>query len=286
LWISKDTISIFSYDKQKLFIINGKGKLQNSFSLVPGNPNDLQIKINKKEIYATSFADYSYSYHAGIFSFDVNYGMPIQEATDFENYFRQKASVLLNTSGSRRVCRLFSNFPVSYLNNYFYSDFDHYQCIDDKSQIILSFRASDSLFIYNASGQFIRSVYAGSQFNSKQAHFDINEKMNYLYMARYQVENPSYASVFYDRFRKLYYRGFLKGNSYTTKDGKVRQAKELDWTLIILDEDFKKIGEVEMDPAKNSLYRIYPVKEGLLVTMPLEDMKKKISYSLFKVSVQ
>ncbi len=107
---------------------------------------------------------------------------------------------------------------------------------------------------------YYKEYYAGSECCNNIPYLNNNNPSKKEYHQHY-FTSPFFDAVIYDPFRKLYYRILLKGMS-------IEKFNERDWrrgfVVIIIDESFKKIGEVEFDISSglsNGMY--YVSEEGL-----------------------
>ena len=97
--------------------------------------------------------------------------------------------------------------------------------------------------------------------------------------SQYLLKMPQFTSMTYDSYRKVYYRIFEKPNP-----AKIDDYDGKPWTIpyiIILDEEFKKIGEIEI-PKEYSLTSIIITKEGPYLRKSIHD-EDKIIFTLFEL---
>ncbi|MEM6522262.1 MAG: DUF4221 family protein [Bacteroidota bacterium] len=134
------------------------------------------------------------------------------------------------------------------------------------NQFIVSPPVSDSILVMRGPNQ-ITKQYAGSQFVSS-----INPINNGLYDFKTRQEhyyfNPSYFMILHDPYRNVYYRFVEIENTRAIEENDERMVSKVP-SIIILSEDFIKIGEVALPP-----YEYFPIMsfvspKGLFISKPV-----------------
>jgi hypothetical protein len=84
---------------------------------------------------------------------------------------------------------------------------------------------------------------------------------------------------------RQYYRVYKPQVSFLNDKGKIRKASEIPWMILIFDESFNKIGEVNFDPGKFSFYRIYFLQNTFYIINELTDNIKNNSIIYQKIKI-
>ncbi|WP_037315971.1 DUF4221 family protein [Salegentibacter sp. Hel_I_6] len=116
----------------------------------------------------------------------------------------------------------------------------------DGNKLIYSFPISHDLYITELNGQNYEKIYAGSK--SAGTIKSINKKPGKASAQEIRssfVRQDMYAAILYDKFRKVYYRFLRKALPDAPKH---TSWKEKNIAIIILDQDFKYLGETTLGP--------------------------------------
>jgi hypothetical protein len=146
----------------------------------------------------------------------------------------------------------------------------------DSTAIISSFAKSDSLIITDIKTNSRTFVPAGSQFfsTSKVSAFANDhtiESSSFEEGVQYDFTHPCYFHIQYDPVSERYYR--MTQYDFPDKETIARNKGEkrlgISFSLIVLDKDFKKLGEVTLP--KNEKYNMNYVfaRDGFIYIAPL-----------------
>lgn len=180
----------------------------------------------------------------------------------------------------------FIYFPDFYFQaNWGYTNYRQlYHCFDE-DEMIVSFPAADFLYKYSLTTYSMDSVRATSKFIGKIKPLSKRSglKTNLEKSARFYASNPSYGPVYYDKYRKVYYRFAelpRKRAEFDPNDpmGSVMKSQ----SIIILDKDFQKIGESQIGNKYRILNTII-THDGILLNR-LEKDETKIIYDIYTLS--
>jgi hypothetical protein len=84
---------------------------------------------------------------------------------------------------------------------------------------------------------------------------------------KYYAENDIYDVIFWDKYRKVYYRFARQGTPYLdSKTGRIANGEDKSCSIIILDENFKKIGETLLSQGKYFIRDSYVSRKGLCIS--------------------
>lgn len=118
---------------------------------------------------------------------------------------------------------------------------------------IMSFEASDSLFIYNSlNGELIKRVYAGSNYIKEIKPFNI--KLGFEKFRIYNRTEPGYVALLYDPINNLFFRVANHRQPKLNNKGRLNQYSDSDWSVIILNEEFSIIGETKFSGGNTMNY--------------------------------
>lgn len=117
-----------------------------------------------------------------------------------------------------------------------------YYTPNNNDEMVLSFTADHSIFVYSFADNSTHQYYAGSNLIDKITSLDhpkdrqVSSRMEW----DWYMQNPSYEGIFFDPYKKLYYRiARLPVKNYT----KNSTGNNKPIVVIILDADFNYIGE-------------------------------------------
>ncbi len=151
---------------------------------------------------------------------------------------------------------------------------------DDRGNYIYSFCMDDTLYITDFQGDTqkyqAKSKYVGEIPAMKENAS--NDEVRIFYMTQY-----AYRHIIYDSFRKVYYRFVLHPTDETSKD--FDHGKP--FSVIILNENFKKVGETQIFKEKYAYTNFFVAPEGLYISKnhpenPEAD-EDYLSFDLFKL---
>lgn len=157
----------------------------------------------------------------------------------------------------------------------------------NKKSFCFSFPIDNYVYEYDVTKQ-VNKQYAGSKYLQ-----DVKPMASTKIWASFQNtytfyrKMPSYREIFYDKYKKLYYRiaehpiseEFINSNDILKKGMK-------NFSIIILDENLKKVGEY-LPPKYTYTSTITPTKEGLLILnfkkSEEKDNEENAFYDLFEI---
>ncbi|MFA8449621.1 MAG: DUF4221 family protein [Bacteroidales bacterium] len=256
-WLSSGNFCLISNRNNHLLIYSLDGKLINDISIdfLEKENKDCIISpfenylVNETKLYLqTSPSFYSIGDSERKKIFNLNYGLCI------------------NLSDKIKYTPLKIKYPTKYQNNNSYYNNNYSITINNLKQIVCSFRCSDSLYVYNDKNyEFKAAFYAGSDLNPHFKPFIKGNEAKRSEVEKYALTEPYYEKILFDPYKKMYYRFYydrLKFDKEAIKKPLISEKKQ---SVIILDENFNRLGEVifgnkEMHPCSISI----PTKEGLL----------------------
>lgn len=188
---------------------------------------------------------------------------------------------------ANQILSNFVNSEIVKINDFTSTDFLKIKIFKNA---IISFHAnSNLLFVFDkASGKIVNKIKMISDYSSLKAplvHLYNSEKEKESFIKQRQESNflnGVIYNIIFDEYRNLYYVTTLLPN----KDFHYLNnlTFERDWSLIVLNKDFDKVGEFLFDGAKFDFRIIHPIKEGILIeNKNIINGNEKSEFILFKV---
>lgn len=119
----------------------------------------------------------------------------------------------------------------------------------------LMVRKNDSIYEVSARSHYFDAeiIYDPNNVNSEGRDFNI-------------IELDHYMMILYDSYRDVYYRFAIHGIPKNRVNGGFNTASDLPFSVIILDNNFNKLGETYFEPATYSPKDSFVGKEGLYIS--------------------
>ena len=125
----------------------------------------------------------------------------------------------------------------------------------ENERFIYSYGIDPYLYVFDSNGELV------SKHNAPSKHIDAidplddpsaakDENLNYL------LDEPYYGDIFYDQYRKVYYR---IAKHPVKRPERIWENKPI--SIIILDENFRKIGEKDLEPLTEYYARDFFISE-------------------------
>lgn len=161
---------------------------------------------------------------------------------------------------------------------------------ENTHELIYSFAADPYVYRYDLSGKLkgkhlLKSAYIGDikEISSKQIIGDPLEE------AAYFMNNSFYGDIYYDRFRRLYYRLVKHKLTKEATKKEILQGRSIyeKYSMIVSDEDFNLLGEVMLKNKGgegfegNSLFII--TKDGILIQSYDKSDENKMFFNQYKI---
>jgi len=149
-------------------------------------------------------------------------------------------------------------WPSSYDNDW--KDlFLYLKTHDDQGKVVYSWQGSHDLMIKTQDS--IYQVHAKADDFEKQIQYASGKTID-----DNLIESNQYSLVLYDRYREVYYRYALHGIPARDNDNQSRSHHDQPFSIIILDKNFKKIGETYLQAGKYNGKDSFVGKEGLYIS--------------------
>ncbi len=257
-----------------IVLLNKKGKIINDWvidcPLYMDNKNYVLCANKTHKILFKNGVIYTSSSRTDI---NMNYN------DDRTLYYQTPLEVEININGNQ-VINDKGFFPDCYLPDLDYLDYWAARIVTGKNDLVYSFGVSHNLYQIDVDGNEtimpVRSVYL----DTIQT---INES-NKSNIKKFKMSQGRYHNLIYDRYRSLYYRLVMLPTNFEKEDGTVNRFH--DWSVIIMDGDFKILNEQKFDKDKFYPYMFYPSKKGIYIGKMTDDIFNCKTYhlSLFKIN--
>ncbi|MDX1904663.1 MAG: DUF4221 family protein [Thermonemataceae bacterium] len=268
LYLNKDTIFLLNATQYKLFIANEAKKITRTYNL--SNYKDSEAPSMGLSNYFAQMVKVDNQIHIATYPYlkpesqEFYKSKKIHQVVDLQS----GANTYLPTS----YPNIYVKNPYPYIFSYFYRCFNN-----DEKKFVYSFMASDNIIVTdNNSPKNIEFVAnANMKPPQKLENFTFNEEEH----LRIQGTSNFYYSIYYDKYRKVYYRfaSRIEKNGHKT------------WIIIVLDKDFNKILEFDyltFPPEKRFISSIFPfvAKDGLY--LPDKDSQTEDFFEIIILRLQ
>lgn len=204
--------------------------------------------------------------------------LTLNSKSQIEKYFDRKCLMCINLNQKNNNSFLFADFPASYKAGNLYLDPYAKSCINNKQQIISSFSASDTLLIHSQDGRLLSRATTRSKHSKPIKPKELEKILDSKYTMEYALTNGAYRQLLFDPYRDCYYRVYKHPVTILNREGKIRNAEEIPWSIIVLNNKFKQINEIEFSPADLSPNWIIPSNQGIYISQ--SHAKNKAAQSL------
>jgi len=161
----------------------------------------------------------------------------------------------------------------------------HTKTLNEDGQLVYAFYGEDSLRVYDMSNNHFDVYLAKYDKDNKERVF-YKGRPNSIQSLEDGLGNYLYTQIIYDKYRKVYYRILerpIKYNPAIHKNSSAYYQKPV--SCVILDSDFKKIGEVDFAEDVYRSYGSFVGKNGLYVPRLSTNYKNldedRVEYSVY-----
>lgn len=271
-YVNSDSIYVYSYGTNMLYLADQDAKvkskiimydaLESNFEQIIPSPylqTRSPLKGHRDHLYCTGFV-------AGETSFETTENRPV--ITSIDTKLREK--------------EYFVNYPKQYADNNWAGGFAYrmpYFDIDSSS-LIVSFSADHYLTELNLTDKTNKYHYAGSSKIDYITSYPQNKALpiNEDKAFDWYMSNASYEGIFYDKFRRLYYR-IARLASKDHISGQRQNKKPI--VIIVLDAGLNYLGEAMLP--QNTKYHpsnCYVSMDGFNIQV-LNDDENKLTFHQF-----
>ena len=182
----------------------------------------------------------------------------------------------------------FGEYPWFYLKAYWRGGFEYmtHTFNADQNLLVMSFAADHYLRTIDINKlEVIDSAFAGSDklSNIKAPRLKMSDSGSELDDQKFLTQS-SYGRLLYDEYRKVYYRFAFEGinDSDLTSDSNDRATIKPSM-IIILNENFKKIGEYSLNRFKYDLNMTFVSRDGLNIRLKAPENEDIIMFDILKL---
>jgi hypothetical protein len=270
---SPDSIFLFKVRDQSISLINDKGIEYTSWAIP--NYNGVRHKIDISPANRPVIYD-------DVLSITMAPYVKLAEFYDHDHEFK------MNLQSNE--CMSYLRYPDHYsADNWWHvSGNGIYRTLSGEGELVFSFAIHDSLYIYSNRGTHLRTVPAKSRYMDEfppPPYIDTDQRAT----LEYATTIPMYKAIIWDKYRNFYYRIATHAQSARNASGRINNVNDRPWSIIVLDQQFRILGEQRF-PAGNYYYAaIYPVKDGLLIANKFKALsglptRQISSFTLFSIS--
>lgn len=269
---SLDSVFLFSPYENTIKLYNVEGELHNEFFmpqkyLATTNPDNPILFLNNSIILFNS----SNSINVNTTNSRIEYYSKIKPIISIAN---------LNTSAPNFLN--IGSFPDSYIEKgRDFNDFFPKICLNSNNEIVFSYSYDNSIYVIGKDGKE-QKYDCSSKHIKKFTPIPESKFSDMAYLKQYHMEQPRYTNIIYDRFHDVY----LRVAAHKVEMDNMGHVKKSSWSIIVLDENFKKLGEILFDRKKYSNDIIIPKKEGVYIgkTPSFDKETQELILSLYKIN--
>ena len=271
---------IIETDDFNIHILSKQGKRLKTINL---NPFIAEKSRSFKNIHV-SFPGYTYSPDLHFILNDTLYLTGSMDDS-WNNKNASKSGVLIKVNLTDEKITYSVPYPEMYENGLWtiYYRYVFATCNPNNRNFVFSFPADHFLYVTNYGGDLEKKVFANSKYVETNIQPASSSKGTILDMDkrdRHYFENLAYRYIYYDIYRKVYYR-FAE---LPVKDYKRREESFKQYSIIILNEKLEIIGETLLPKG-----RIYiPVvmfisKDGLNILKIDKNNEEEMTFTTFSL---
>ena len=267
---SRDSIFVLSRNTNEIALCNFAGEPLKTWRVTQpmhsGNTNYILYSVSELKYLNNK-----------IYTAQINTGLGAYNKEFNKSWFSENSGAILELNPNEvKINNKIGSFPKALNENSRNCQLPS-TALNNNEEFIFSFQPFSELDVYAGTGEN-RQVKVESIYFKEMPLFAEDSLTNGNYIERYSVEAGGYLYLYYDRFRDLYYRVYLHGMPYENADGTVNTIDDVNWSLMIIDKDFKLIGEQLFKGTEYNFRNLLITKEGILIR---KNLKKPVNGSYF-----
>jgi hypothetical protein len=250
-----DSIYVIASSYYRVSLVNGKGEVLKKYQLLNDeNPNESTGMLRPFTISPPFVIDNKMYFNVA----------PDRDIYD-NGYFLGKVNLVLDLETGD--FDYFNHYPKEFNEGVWGVAAVNYSTDYNslKEEFIYSFSISDSIYVSKVDGTH-RSGYLSKTYEKKATQKPMERPEN-KYDLEYALGATYYDGIIYDRYRDVYYR-------FVRQPLEIENMEKINFydfhrkpiSVIILDADFKKIGETELEDDVYQSFMYFLTKEGLFVS--------------------
>lgn len=221
---------------------------------------DLNIDGNKQFLSMNSYSEpFHYVPHNNIFIFGLHNQFYTKKDSAEFNFRYRRVLMKFNNDEAMDVVSYFGQTPKPN-NKLFLGDFGQMHSALLKDLVVLSYSQSDSIYTYNMMGELQNSHYAKARkFHPYQKAFDFRKSSNRAYLSEVERSGDFYSNIIAGE--KYILRVVMRKKLPPEIDANgYDKNNKINWGLIVLDNSFNYIGEMDMSFSRGDFNAIFPLK--------------------------
>ncbi len=251
-----DSIFLFRGLNPRGYLVNLEGELLDSWDLT-GAP----INWPGADSYTLYESSDGFIFKNGKFHFELNtssfYGITDRSDIKTQGIYDPK---------NRKWERVFGNLPDFYATNDpvdFVATLTQPTKVIANDQIIISYPLSHEIHAYDMKGNLLKVVCAASTYIKKleEPVYKQGERDRQQEFIRMSA-TPAYLGLYYHKDLNVYTRLARHKFDMVTESGGFRSPCEVEFSLIVLDQDLNKISELKLDDYKYDWRFAIPTSKG------------------------
>ena len=277
-----DSVFVIPAHYKEMLLVDFSGHVKNKYVIEKktGNTNDENIIDN------IDFLSDNYSPILFVGN-QVLIGTMSYKLSSLDPKFSQFPIGLTYDIKTNQINDKFMFYPENYVKNTYsmFHDF-YYTDLDlNLKNLIVSFPVDEKIYLRDINGKLIKEVEAKSDYLN--INFNSFKVVGQAASEKYFLDNPSYNRILSDPYRKVYYRFALqkyegKGNVPT-----LMMSSYMPLSVIILNEQFEKIGETLLPADKHFILNAFVGKKGLYISNAHpnnpENDENKLSFTCYQL---
>jgi hypothetical protein len=167
---------------------------------------------------------------------------------------------------SKGFANQIGDLPIEYRQGIFYGNHqqDYSRVINKKNELVFSFPVSHNIYVYNKSGELLKTVNCKSHYINEIEPIEKDKYNELSAIIDAYTYNAQYSDLIYDKYHNIYYRVVLHKLEKFNDHGKVNDKNKRKWSVMVLDENLRKVKEVLM-PGDKFWKRIIITHQGLML---------------------
>lgn len=253
---NKDSIFLISF-KPKITLINDSGTIIRDYEISELNSKEKFSKYFLRGLYSST-ALASYLADSTLYIGSVVVGNTKNQ--------RKKIQIKLNVhsgeiaSGNVVFPEIYSKYDFGSINYEIYSVGANKQ----NNLLIYSFPAYQNLIVNPLLTDSVFDIPAESRYILSFTEYDIDDYKTAKSSPKFEyfMTTPCYGGIYYDKYRDVYYRLALLPVAERNVNYEEKNAPYKQLSVMILDKDFKSLGETKLDANQYQMFSAFVSKDG------------------------
>ncbi|MFC4634537.1 hypothetical protein ACFO3O_11500 [Dokdonia ponticola] len=278
---NSDSIFLYSYNSQKIGVINSNGDLTSVISLAEAT----------EKFHSSDFMNPSATSRRNIFFDSKNKNILLRSIPPLNFYeskaFYNKPFIVSYDTENNEMNHLFGLFsdPIREGKDFLTFDFQNSFIVNfETNSYIVSHRRDHSLYEYELySNNLIKKV------NSKSNYLEnfklVPRKFDSQIISDVLVKEGNYNNLVFNKYTDEYYRIVVHNQDLINKDTRRvnHPFNDRDFSVIVLDRELVAKGEIVFKDSKFNYFKLIPDEKGLTVFYRDNDNENIIHFETFQI---